>query len=180
VSDTIDGETLARDMTRFQVVDVRYANEWDAGRIENAVHIPVDDVLDRVDELDRARPVVTVCRTGSRSAEAAKDLADEGFDVQNLAGGMQAWVAEGRPIVAADGSPGVVVEPEPTPDDRPERMQRLQAEFLDVIFAVQEHFGDREASEEEMQAFLRQRLIDEGKTPEEADEFLEAMNRPGT
>lgn len=175
---TIEAETLAGDMEKFQVVDVRYPNEWEAGHIEEALHIPMDDVFDRVGELDRSRPVVTVCRSGSRSAEAAKDLAGEGFDVQNLDGGMQAWVAQGLPIVAADGSPGTVAEPEPPPDDRPERMKRLQAEALDVIFAVQEHFGDREASEEEMLAFLRQRLLDEGKSPEEADRFLEDMNRP--
>jgi len=180
VAGTIDADTLARDMERFQVVDVRYPNEWDAGHIKAAVHIPLDDVFDRVDELDRDRPVVTVCRSGGRSAEAAKDLAGEGFEVQNLDGGMTTWAAEGRPIVASDGSPGTVAEPDPPPDDRPERMKRLQAEFLDVIFSVQEHFGDREASEEEMHAFLRQRLIDEGKTPEEADEFLAAMDRPST
>ncbi len=177
MADTIDPETLKRDMGTFQVVDVRYPNEWEAGHIGVAVHIPMDDVLDRVGELDRSKPVVTVCRSGGRSAEAAKDLASEGFDVQSLDGGMQAWAARGLTLVAADGGPGAVAEPEPPPDDRPERMKRLQSEFLDVIFAVQEHFGDREASEEEMQAFLRQRLMDEGKTPEEADKFLADMDR---
>jgi len=167
-------------MDKFQVVDVRYPNEWEAGHIDSAVHIPLDEVSDRIDELDRNRPVVTVCRSGSRSAEAAEDLASEGFDVQNLDGGMQAWAGEDRPMVAADGGPGAVAEPEPPPDDRPEAMKRLQSEFLDVIFAAQEHFGDREASEEEMQAFLRQRLIEEGKTPEEADKFLADMDRSST
>ena len=180
MADTIDPETLARNMGKFQVVDVRYPNEWEAGHIDTALHIPHDDVFDRIGELDRNRPVVTVCRSGSRSAEAADDLAGEGFDVENLDGGVQAWAARGMPLVAADGSPGAVAEPEPPPDDRPERMKRLQSEFLDVIFAVQEHFGDREASEEEMQAFLRQRLIDEGKTPEEADKFLADMDGPST
>jgi len=40
---------------------------------------------------------------------------------------------------------------------------------------VKEHFGGRESSEEEIQEFLRQRIIDQGKTPKEADEFLAAM-----
>ena len=57
-------------------------------------------------------------------------------------------------------------------------MQRLQSGFLAVIFAVQEHFGDRQPSEEEIQAFLRQHMIEQGKTAEEADEFLAAMGRP--
>lgn len=180
MADRIDPGALADDLERFQVVDVRYPNEWEAGHIEVGLHIPLDDVFDRLGELDRDKPVVTVCRSGGRSAEAAKDLAGEGFDVQNLDGGMEAWEAKGLPIVSSDGSPGAVAEPQPPPDDRPERMKQLQAEALDVIFAVQEHFGDREASEEEMQAFLRQRLIDEGKSPEEADKFLEDMNRPST
>jgi len=149
--------TLGREFERFQVVDVRYPNEWEAGHIDGAVHIPLDYVLDRVEELYRGRPIVTVCRSGSRSAEAAKDLAREGFDVQNLEGGMQAWAAQGLPVVAAGGERGSVVEPEPPEDDRPEDMQRLQSEFLEVIFAVQEHFGDHQPSEEDIQEFLRQR-----------------------
>lgn len=172
----MDPATLARDIDQFQVVDVRYPNEWEAGHIDGAVHIPVDYVFDRVGELDPGRPVVTVCRSGSRSAEAAKDLASEGFDVRNLEGGMEAWAAQGLPVVAASGAPGSVVDPEPPEDERPEGMQRLQGEFLEVIFAVQEHFGDRKPSEEEIQGFLRQRMIDQGKTAEEADEFLATMN----
>jgi hypothetical protein len=134
----------------------------------------LDYVLDRVGELDATRPVVAVCRSGSRSAEAAEELSGEGFDVRNLRGGMEARAARGLPLVGADGSPGTVAEPQPPADDRPEAMQRLQGEFLEVVFAVQEHFGGRDPSEEEIQAFLRQRMIDQGKSPEEADRFLAA------
>ncbi len=51
----------------------------------------------------------------------------------------------------------------------------LQGEFLETIFAVQEHFGNRDPSEEEIHAFLRQRMIDQGKSAEEADRFLATM-----
>lgn len=88
---------------------------------------------------------------------------------------MEAWAAQGLPVVAASGGLGSVVDPEPPEDERPEQMQRLQSEFLEVIFAVQEHFGDRQPSEEEIEGFLRQRMIDQGKSVEEADEFLAAM-----
>ena len=44
---SIDPEALARDMDQFQVVDVRYPNEWEAGHIEGAIHVPLDYVLDR-------------------------------------------------------------------------------------------------------------------------------------
>lgn len=151
---------------RVQLVDVRWPNEWEAGRIEGAVHIPSDELDDRLHELDPDRPVVTVCRTGSRSAAAAEQLRAEGFTVENLEGGVQAWVDQGLPF------DGQVVDPEPPPDDRPPELQRLQAEFLDVLMAVQEHFGDRDPSDDEVRAFLRQRLIDQGRSPEDADEFL--------
>ena len=159
-----------------QIVDVRWPNEWEAGRIEGAVHIPQDELDDRLDELDRARPVVTVCRSGNRSAAAAEELRAQGFEAENLDGGMQAWAESGFDVVAPDGRPGSVVEPEPPPDDRSEAHQRLQSEFLSVLFDVQEHFGDREASDEEIRGFLRQRLIDEGRSPKEADEFLARMD----
>ncbi len=155
-----------------QVVDVRWPNEWEAGRIEGALHIPLDELDERLDEIDRGRPVVTVCRTGSRSSTAAEHLRAEGIAAESLDGGLQRWADEGLPLAAADGTPGTVVEPEPPPDDRPIEHQRLQAEMMSLLFDLQDHFGDRDPTDEEVRAFLRQRLIDEGRTPEEADEFL--------
>jgi rhodanese-related sulfurtransferase len=154
---SIDVRTLERDIASFQVVDVRYPNEWEAGHIDGAVHIPMDYVFDRADELDRSRPVVTVCRSGDRSAEAAEDFASEGFEVKNLSGGIEAWVEQGLPIVASDGASGRIVDGEPPADDRPAEMQQFQNDFMAAIFAVKDHFGDREPSEEEVLAFLRDR-----------------------
>lgn len=172
----VDPEELARRLDEVQVVDVRYPNEWAAGRIDGALHIPVDDVADRADELDRDRPVVTVCRSGERSARAADWLVDEGFDAVSLEGGMLAWAAAGLDHRAEGGGPGVVAEPEPPPDDRPPELARLQDELLGLIFAVGERFGDREPSEAELRAFLRERMIAEGRTPEQADAVLARMD----
>ena len=163
----MDPATLASEMGPFQVVDVRYPNEWEAGHIDGSVYIPGDYVFDRVGELDPTRPVVTACHSGSRSAEAAKDLASEGFDVQNLEGGIDAWVAEGLPLCTDDGGPGRVADPEPPPDDRPPEMQKFQNDFMEAAFAVRDHFGDTEPSEDEVLAFLRER--DAHKTPVEND-----------
>jgi rhodanese-related sulfurtransferase len=159
-----------------QVVDVRYPNEWDAGRIEGALHIPLDELDDRLGELDKDRPVVTVCRSGSRSAEAASSLAGEGFRAENLEGGMEAWAAADLPVTTPDGRPGTVVDPEPPADDRPPEHQRLQSELLSVLFDVQAHFGDREPSDAEVRDFLRDRLVSQGKSPDEADQFLARMD----
>jgi len=160
-----------------QIVDVRYPNEWEAGRIEGAVHIPLDDLDDRLDQIDRSRRVVTVCRSGDRSTNAAELLVAEGFRAENLDGGMEAWAGAGLPFTTPEGRPGTVAVPEPPPDDRPPEHQRLQAEFLSVLFDLQEHFGDHEPSDEEVRGFLRERLISEGKSPEEADELLARMDQ---
>ena len=163
-----------------QIVDVRYPNEWEAGRIEGAVHIPLDDLDDCLDLIDRSRRVVTVCRSGDRSADAAQSLVAAGFRAESLDGGMEAWAVAGLPFTTPEGRPGTVAEPEPPPDDRPPEHQRLQAEFLSVLFDLQEHFGDHEPSDEEVRGFLRERLIGEGKSPEEADEFLARMDQAQT
>lgn len=165
-------QTLACEQDRFQIVDVRHVNEWQAGHIDGALHIPEDDLLDRLTDLDHDRPVVTVCRSGTRSARAADVLRQEGFEAQNLDGGMEAWARAGLPFQASDGGRGTVADPDPPPDDRPHDVQRLQSVLLETIFAVQEHFGDHDPSEDEIHAFLRDKLLGEGKTPDEADRLL--------
>jgi rhodanese-related sulfurtransferase len=165
----MDAKAVAARLDDVQLVDVRYPNEWEAGHIEGAVHIPGDYLAERLGELDRGRKVVTVCRAGTRSMDAAEWLRTQGFDAENLDGGMLAWKWAGLPFV------GKIVEPVPPPDDRPPEMQALQAEMLEVIFAAQERFGDREPSEDEVHDFLKERMVAEGKTPEEAEAYLAEM-----
>ena len=87
----------AADRTEAVLLDVREADELAEGRIAGSTHIPLGQLPDRAVELDRSRPVITVCRSGGRSAQAARFLARQGFDVANLDGGMTRWIAEGRP-----------------------------------------------------------------------------------
>jgi rhodanese-related sulfurtransferase len=89
----------AADRTEAVVLDVREAEELPEGRIAGSTHIPLGQLPARAFELDRARPVITVCRSGGRSSQAAQFLAGQGFDVANLDGGMTQWMAEGRPTV---------------------------------------------------------------------------------
>ena len=84
-------------------VDVREPEEWDAGRIDEAVHIPLGELGQRYLELDAGVTLVMVCRSGGRSAQATQALRGAGYDARNLAGGMQAWVAAGQAIDPADG-----------------------------------------------------------------------------
>ncbi len=85
-----------------QVVDVREPDEWQAGHIDDAAHIPMDEVDRRLDELDEDTQVVTVCRSGARSGEVADQLRDRGYDAENMEGGMQAWQDAGLPFTSED------------------------------------------------------------------------------
>lgn len=174
----MDADSLRQrlDDPAVQLVDVRFPNEWDAGRLPGAVHIQSDYIYDRLDELDRDRLVLAVCRTGSRSATVVEMLSGEGFRSENLEGGLTAWVEAGGELVDSAGGPGRIVDPEPPPDERPEHVQALEASFLDALFAVQEYFGEEEATEEEIREFLKNRLVGEGRTPEEADRILDGRD----
>ncbi|HEX9311727.1 MAG TPA: rhodanese-like domain-containing protein [Actinomycetota bacterium] len=95
----------------FQILDVREPYEWQAGRIEGAIHIPLARLMAGGERgvLDPSRPVVVICRSGNRSELAATMLQARGFDASNLEGGMEEWAKEGLPFSAADGGPGRVV-----------------------------------------------------------------------
>ena len=91
-----------------QILDVREQYEWDAGRIEAAVHVPLNDVMGGAGEFDESKPVVVVCRSGNRSELAALMLRARGLEAYNLEGGMEAWEQEKLPYGAPDGGPGRV------------------------------------------------------------------------
>jgi rhodanese-related sulfurtransferase len=87
-----------------QLIDVREPYEREAGRIpDDSAHIELDQLTAQADSIDRERPVVFYCRTGSRSAMAAEAFAAAGYDAYNLDGGLKAWLADGLPIEPADG-----------------------------------------------------------------------------
>jgi rhodanese-related sulfurtransferase len=84
-------------------VDVREVEEWQAGHMDGSVWIPLGELAARAGELPRDRPLLIVCRTGSRSGYAADALAAAGYDARNLAGGLQRWVAADLPLEPAGG-----------------------------------------------------------------------------
>ena len=87
-----------------QLIDVREPDERDAGRIpDDTAHIEMDRLTDEAGSIDRGRPVVFYCRSGSRSLLAAQAFAAAGYDAHNLDGGLKAWVGDGRPRGAPHG-----------------------------------------------------------------------------
>lgn len=114
----MDPRTVFEKMQDFQVIDVRWPHEWEAGRFEGARHIPMDEIATRLEELERDRPVVAVCRTGDRSGRVAGFLKAQGFDAHNMEGGIKAWESQGLPFAASDGGPGRVAHPDPAVDQQ--------------------------------------------------------------
>jgi glyoxylase-like metal-dependent hydrolase (beta-lactamase superfamily II)/rhodanese-related sulfurtransferase len=97
----IDPHGLEEHARDVQILDVREPQEFTGplGHIRGAILIPLGELAERAGELARDRPIVTVCRAGSRSAQATVILREAGFgDVANLAGGMLRWRAEGHGI----------------------------------------------------------------------------------
>jgi rhodanese-related sulfurtransferase len=84
------------------VLDVREPVEWAHGHIEGAVHVPLMELPNRREEVPGGR-VLVVCRVGARSMQATHYLAQQGFDVVNLDGGMVDWAGAGRPMLSETG-----------------------------------------------------------------------------
>ena len=90
------------------LLDVRENPEWVAGHAPDAVHVPMSQLTSRLAEVPPG-PIAVVCKVGGRSAQVTAYLAQHGYDVVNVAGGMLAWEAEGRPMVAEGSGPPQVV-----------------------------------------------------------------------
>lgn len=85
------------------LLDVRESDEWDAGHAPAARHLPMSELAGRLDEVPRDRPLLAVCRSGSRSDRVAAALSRAGYEAENVDGGMRAWVAAGLPLEPHDG-----------------------------------------------------------------------------
>jgi rhodanese-related sulfurtransferase len=94
---------------RAVLLDVREPAEWRAGHAPGARHIPLGQLPARLAEVPANRPVITVCRSGTRSRQAAAVLARQGRQEHNLTAGMRAWTSAGLPLQAKDGRPGRLI-----------------------------------------------------------------------
>ncbi|MGA5817078.1 rhodanese-like domain-containing protein [Kitasatospora sp. NPDC094028] len=90
------------------LLDVREQDEWDAGHVEGALHIPIGQVVARIGELPDEKLYV-LCRVGGRSAQVVQYLVQQGREAVNVDGGMYAWEGAGRPMVSSTGQPAFVL-----------------------------------------------------------------------
>jgi rhodanese-related sulfurtransferase len=87
----------------IQLVDVREDHEREAGHVGGSRHVPLAELTAAAPSIDPEKPVVFVCRVGSRSSMAAWSFARAGYDAHNLDGGMVAWAASGLPLEPEGG-----------------------------------------------------------------------------
>jgi hydroxyacylglutathione hydrolase len=99
LADRLDGEPADAPL----VIDVRQANEYEAGHIPGSIHIAAGSLPDRLADLPSNRPIATICASGLRASVAASILRADGFaDVSWVANGVPAWRAAGHPTVRGD------------------------------------------------------------------------------
>ena len=87
-----DADTLPRGGS-VTLLDVRTTGEFAQGHIDGFVNIPVDELRERLGELDRGKPVYVICQSGLRSYIACRILAGNGFDCYNFSGGFRFYDA---------------------------------------------------------------------------------------
>lgn len=87
----IEIETKLSAGQTLNIIDVREVDEVAEGKIPGAINIPLGLLEFRMNELDKAKEYIMVCRSGGRSGQATKFLESYGYRVVNMTGGMLAW-----------------------------------------------------------------------------------------
>ncbi|MEU3085710.1 rhodanese-like domain-containing protein [Streptomyces massasporeus] len=90
------------------LLDVREKPEWTTGHAPGAVHVPLTKLVAGavLPVQAQGRPLVVICRSGHRSQQAAKLLAERGEQAVDVEGGMNAWAAAGYPVLDERGNSG--------------------------------------------------------------------------
>ncbi|WP_049502906.1 rhodanese-like domain-containing protein [Streptococcus oralis] len=75
----------------LSVLDVREVEEFEALHLEDARNLPLSQLADTYEQLDKTQPYYVICKSGIRSARACQFLAEHGYEVVNVQGGMDAF-----------------------------------------------------------------------------------------
>ena len=75
----------------LSVLDVREVEEFEALHLEGARNLPLSQLADTYEQLDKTQPYYVICKSGIRSARACQFLAEHGYEVVNVQGGMDAF-----------------------------------------------------------------------------------------
>jgi rhodanese-related sulfurtransferase len=87
----------------WTVIDVREPYEREAGHVAGTRHIELERLASQAETIERDRPVIFLCRIGSRSGMATQAFRASGYDAYNLRGGITAWAEAGLPLEPEGG-----------------------------------------------------------------------------
>ncbi|WP_208560082.1 rhodanese-like domain-containing protein [Marinilactibacillus kalidii] len=76
------------------ILDVREVDEFENGHIPNAHNFPLSQLNEEIDALDKTKTYHVICHSGGRSTLTSERLAEHGYDVVNVMGGMSSWKGE--------------------------------------------------------------------------------------
>ena len=96
---------LADTPDKYAVIDVRAEDEYLEGHVTNAIHIPVDEILSRIEELPAEKMLLFICAAGIRSGLACEMAAATGLDpdsLLNIEDGTPPWIEKGYPTSYGD------------------------------------------------------------------------------
>ncbi len=79
---------------KLHMIDVRENEEVVQGKVPGARHIPLGELPERLNELDKDKQYYMICRSGGRSGKACEFLSEKGYDATNMVGGMLDWEGE--------------------------------------------------------------------------------------
>ena len=89
-------------MNAHVLIDVREPEEYREAHVPGSVLIPLGDLPFRLNDVPCGDALYLICRTGSRSAQAAEFLSKQGLVATNVAGGVVAWIESGEPFAIGD------------------------------------------------------------------------------
>jgi rhodanese-related sulfurtransferase len=99
--DVGEARDLIAEKVDIVILDVRTTPEFDSGHLEGAINIPVEELSQRLSELNQKDELLVYCRTGNRSTTAVRILRENGYDrIYHMDGGITAWNAAGFPTVS--------------------------------------------------------------------------------
>ena len=93
-------ETMVKEGDGVVMVDVRRDDEWVSGHVSGAIHIPIDDLMNRFDEVPRDKKLLFICAAGVRSGLACEMAAALGISADNLFNvedGTPVWIGKDHP-----------------------------------------------------------------------------------
>ena len=93
----------------YKLIDVREQDEWDAGHYKSAIHLPMGEVIEKLDNFENNEKYIFVCRSGARSGRVTNFMTSKKTESYNLSGGMKQLKNFTHEIYDLEGNSGQII-----------------------------------------------------------------------